>query len=124
MNSGINTPIYNELYDDGIEVSGGEAQKIAIARAIYKNAPIVLLDEPTSALDPFAEAEIYTKFSEITKEKTAIFISHRLSSCKFCDLIAVFDKGNILEIGTHDELLKNLDGKYAELWNAQAQYYC
>lgn len=67
MNSGINTPIYNELYDDGIEVSGGEAQKIAIARAIYKNAPIVLLDEPTSALDPFAEAEIYTKFSEITK---------------------------------------------------------
>lgn len=104
-------------------ISGGEAQKIAIARALYKDAPFIVLDEPTAALDPVAEAEIYAKFNEIAGDKTAIYISHRLSSCKFCDEIAVFDHGEVVQQGTHEELLGEPDGKYYELWNAQAQYY-
>ena len=97
-------------------------QKLAIARAIYKNAPIIVLDEPTAALDPYAEYEIYAKFNELVKNKTAIYISHRLSSCRFCDKIAVFDNGRLIEQGTHTEL-KEQDGKYAQMWKAQAQYY-
>lgn len=104
-------------------VSGGEAQKIAIARALYKDAPFIILDEPTAALDPVAEAEIYAKFNEIAGDKTAIYISHRLSSCKFCDEIAVFDHGEVIQQGTHERLLADTAGKYYELWNAQAQYY-
>ena len=104
-------------------VSGGEAQKIAIARALYKDAPFIILDEPTAALDPVAEAEIYAKFNEIAGDKTAIYISHRLSSCKFCDEIAVFDHGEVIQQGTHEHLLADTAGKYYELWNAQAQYY-
>ena len=107
---------------DGELLSGGEAQKAAIARALYKDAPIVILDEPTAALDPISEAEIYENFSELVKDKTSIFISHRMSSCKFCDEIIVFDQGQIIQRGTHDQLAAQ-PGLYQELWEAQAQYY-
>uniref|UniRef100_UPI004025AB7E ABC transporter ATP-binding protein n=1 Tax=Faecousia sp. TaxID=2952921 RepID=UPI004025AB7E len=120
---GLDTQLYKDYGEDGIEVSGGEAQKIAIARALYKDAPFIILDEPTAALDPMAEAEIYDKFNEISGDKTAIYISHRLSSCKFCDEILVFDRGSIIQQGTHEALLEQASGKYAQLWNAQAQYY-
>ena len=106
-----------------MEISGGEAQKIAIARALYKDAPFIILDEPTAALDPIAEAEIYEKFNEIAGDKTAVYISHCLSSCKFCDEIAVFDQGQVVQMGTHEALLADTQGKYYELWHAQAQYY-
>ncbi len=123
MSRKLETPLYKDFDEDGVNVSGGEAQKIALARALYKDAPFIILDEPTAALDPIAEAEIYSKFDQIVGDKTAIYISHRLSSCRFCDKIAVFDKGEIVQIGTHDELLADESGKYYELWNAQAQYY-
>lgn len=123
LDKGLDTMIYKNLTDDGIDVSGGEAQKIAIARALYKNAPFIILDEPTAALDPIAEAEIYSKFNDIAGDKTAIYISHRLSSCKFCDEIVVFDEGAIIQKGSHDALVAQTDGKYHELWHAQAQYY-
>lgn len=119
----LDTPLYKNFDEDGVNVSGGEAQKIALARALYKDAPFIILDEPTAALDPIAEAEIYSKFDEIVGDKTAIYISHRLSSCRFCDKIAVFDQGKIVQIGTHEELLADPTGKYYELWHAQAQYY-
>ncbi len=123
MPKGLETPLYKDFDEDGVNISGGEAQKIALARALYKNAPFIILDEPTAALDPIAEAEIYSRFDEIVEDKTAIYISHRLSSCRFCDKIAVFDKGEIVQVGTHEELLADAGGKYYELWNAQAQYY-
>ena len=123
MEKGLDTMLYRELTEDGVELSGGEAQKIAIARALYKDAPFLILDEPTAALDPIAEAEIYSKFDEIAGDRTAIFISHRLSSCKFCDEIAVFDKGAVIQQGSHAALLADSGGKYCALWNAQAQYY-
>ena len=120
---GVETYMYRDFDEEGVQISGGEAQKIAIARALYKNAPFIILDEPTAALDPIAEYEIYSKFNEIVEDKTAIYISHRLSSCRFCDSIAVFDQGHIVQTGTHEELVGDADGKYYELWNAQAQYY-
>lgn len=123
MPKGLETPIYKHFDDEGVNVSGGEAQKIALARALYKDAPFIILDEPTAALDPIAEAEIYAKFDEIVGDKTAIYISHRLSSCRFCDKIAVFDNGEIVQVGSHEELLADKNGKYYELWTAQAQYY-
>ena len=123
MDKGLDTMIYKNLTEDGVDVSGGEAQKIAIARALYKDAPFIILDEPTAALDPIAEAEIYGKFDEIAGDKTAIYISHRLSSCKFCDEIAVFHEGAVIQHGTHAELVADVSGKCHELWNAQAQYY-
>ena len=123
MPKGLDTMLYKDFSDDGVEVSGGEAQKIAIARALYKDAPFIILDEPTAALDPIAEAEIYAKFNEISGDRTAIYISHRLSSCKFCDEIAVFDHGQVIQQGAHEALLSEPDGKYAALWNAQAKYY-
>lgn len=119
----LNTYLYKDFNKKGIIISGGEAQKIAIARAIYKNAPFIILDEPTAALDPIAEAEIYEKFNEITGDKTAIYISHRLSSCKFCDKIVVFHEGSVIQTGTHQELAADKNGKYFQLWTAQAQYY-
>ena len=122
LNKGIYTSIYKVFDKEGIEFSGGQSQKLAIARAIYKNAPIVILDEPTAALDPFAEFEIYSKFNELVGHKTAIYISHRLSSCKFCDSIAVFNDGKIVEYGTHENLVKG-NGLYKEMYTAQAQYY-
>ncbi len=123
MPQGIETCIYKNFDENGVEISGGEAQKIAIARALYKDAPIMVLDEPTAALDPLAEAEVYSRFNEMVEGKIAVYISHRLSSCRFCSRIAVFDKGKLVEIGTHDKLLENTKGKYHELWHAQAQYY-
>ena len=120
---GLQTQLYKDFTENGVDVSGGEAQKIAIARALYKDAPFIILDEPTAALDPIAEAEIYAKFNEISGDKTAIYISHRLSSCKFCDEIAVFHAGAVIQQGTHEQLLSDESGKYHELWNAQAQYY-
>lgn len=123
MEKGLDTMLYKEFSKDGVEISGGEAQKIAIARALYKDAPFIILDEPTAALDPIAEAEIYSKFNDIVADKTAIYISHRLSSCKFCDEIVVFHEGTVIQQGTHSELVADENGKYYELWNAQAQYY-
>lgn len=122
MPKGLDTQLYKDFSDDGVEVSGGEAQKIAIARALYKDAPFIILDEPTAALDPIAEAEIYAQLDQIVGDKTAIYISHRLSSCRFCDEILVFDRGQIVQKGSHDALLA-CQGLYAQLWNAQAQYY-
>ena len=116
------TYLYKDLDKAGVEISGGEAQKLALARALYKDAPIVILDEPTAALDPIAEHEIYSRFNSFVENKTAIYISHRLSSCVFCDKIAVFDKSRLVESGTHQELL-TAGEKYFELWNAQAKYY-
>ncbi len=123
MEKGLDTYLYKDLDKEGVEISGGEAQKVAIARALYKNAPFLILDEPTAALDPIAEAEIYGKFNEIASDRTTVYISHRLSSCRFCDEIAVFDQGVVVQEGSHEELLANVDGKYYELWHAQAQYY-
>lgn len=116
------TVLYKDMDKAGVEISGGEAQKLALARALYKDSPVVILDEPTASLDPIAENEIYSRFNSFTQNKTAIYISHRLSSCVFCNRIAVFDKAELVETGTHNELLNN-SGKYSELWNAQAQYY-
>ena len=121
MPEGIKTNIY-QMEENGVEISGGEAQKIAIARALYKDAPFVILDEPTSALDPVAEYEIYQHFDSMVQDKTSIYISHRMSSCRFCDNILVFDEGEIIESGSHDKLMAE-NGLYSKLWNAQAQYY-
>ena len=118
---GTHTRLYNNN-GAGVDLSGGEAQRTAIARALYKDAPFVILDEPTAALDPIAEAEIYEQFSQMTAGKTAVYISHRMSSCKFCDRIVVLDHGRIAEDGTHDTLLAN-HGIYANLYETQAQYY-
>ena len=123
MPDGVKTILYKDFDKNGVEISGGEAQKIALARALYKDAPFIILDEPTAALDPISEYEIYSKFNDIAGEKTAIYISHRLSSCRFCDKIAVFHNGQIVQRGSHDELVADENGKYYELWTAQAQYY-
>ena len=117
------TQIMKIFDESGIEPSGGEQQKIAIARALFKDSPVVILDEPTSALDPLAEYEIYKNFSTLVGNRTAFYISHRLSSCRFCDHIAVFDRGTIREYGDHDTLIKMPDGLYAEMYEAQAKYY-
>lgn len=123
LEHGTDTILYKSFDEDGTELSGGQKQKTAISRALYRNAPIVILDEPTAALDPVAEYEIYQKFDRLVGGKTAIYISHRLSSCKFCDHIAVFAEDTIKEYGTHASLVKKKDGIYAEMFAAQAQYY-
>lgn len=126
MSSGIDSKLLKDQQDgdeEGIEISGGEKQKIALARALYRDAPVVILDEPTSALDPIAEQDIYTRFNDMVAEKTAVFISHRMSSCRFCDEIAVFDAGQIVQHGTHEELVTDTGSIYHRMWEAQAQYY-
>ena len=123
MPEGLDTYLYTDYDDSGVQISGGEAQKIALARAIYKDSPFILLDEPTAALDPLSEYEIYTHFDQIVGSKTAIYISHRLSSCRFCGKIAVFHEGRLVQLGSHKELVADAEGKYYEMWNAQAQYY-
>lgn len=120
---GRDTMMFRQFDRDGVQLSGGEQQKLAIARALYKDAPVVILDEPTAALDPVAEYEIYCKFNELVGGKTAVYISHRLSSCRFCDRIAVFSEGTIKELGTHEALVHKENGIYAEMFAAQAQYY-
>ncbi len=120
---GLNTCIGRDFDPEGVALSGGEGQKVAIARALYKNAPFIVLDEPTAALDPIAEAEVYASFDRLIQDRTAIYISHRLSSCRFCDRIVVFDKGRLVQFGSHEELVEKTEGKYYALWQAQAQYY-
>ncbi|EOU1825962.1 ABC transporter ATP-binding protein [Clostridium perfringens] len=122
LEKGIDTSLLKILDGEGVELSGGENQKLALARALYKNGKIVILDEPTSALDAVAEYNIYKGFDELIGDKTAIYISHRLASTKFCDVIAFFENGEIVEYGTHEELLKK-NGKYSDMFNIQAQYY-
>lgn len=123
MPQGLDTPIYTDFDSSGVDISGGEAQKVAIARALYHDTPFVILDEPTAALDPLAEYEIYSKFDELVGTKTAVYISHRLSSCQFCNDILVIDGGRAVQRGNHRELIKQEDGIYYKLWNTQAQYY-
>lgn len=120
---GADTYIQKSFDDEGCELSGGQQQKLAIARALYKDAPVVILDEPTAALDPIAEYEIYRQFNTLVGGRTAIYISHRLSSCQFCDIIYVFVDGEIRERGTHEQLAGLADGHYAKMFEAQAQYY-
>ena len=119
---GLQTLVYRNYDDEGFEPSGGEGQKIALARALFKDAPVIVLDEPAAALDPRAEHEMYQNFNTLIGNKTAVYISHRLSSARFCDCIAVFDNGEIAEHGSHDELTKR-GGLYFELWRMQAKYY-
>ena len=123
LENGIDTFITKNYDATGVDFSGGEKQKIAIARALYKESPFIILDEPTASLDPLAEADIYARFNEIVTDKTAVYISHRLSSCRFCDKIVVFDNGEIIQQGDHETLVADENGKYFELWHAQAQHY-
>ena len=116
------TPLGASILDDGIALSGGENQKLWMARALYKNAPMLLLDEPTAALDPLAEQQIYQKYMEMVEGRTSIFISHRLASTRFCDRILLLEDGTIIEQGTHDELIR-LNGRYAQLFEIQGKYY-
>lgn len=118
----LETQIFKIFDPDGVELSGGESQKVALARSYYKDADIIILDEPTSALDPLAEYEIYRQFDELVQNKTAIYISHRLSSCRFCDKIAVFQEGCIVQYGTHDGLLTE-DGLYRDMFTKQSGFY-
>lgn len=119
---GMETCLYKDFDPQGVEISGGEAQKLCLARAIYKGAPFIVLDEPTAALDPISEHDVYTKFNSIVGTRTAVYISHRLSSCRFCDEIVVMEEGTIAEKGSHEDLLEK-DGVYRALWTAQAEYY-
>lgn len=118
----LETSLYKDFDPQGVEISGGEAQKIAIARALYRQAPILILDEPTAALDPQAEYEVYENLNRISEDRTAIFISHRMSSCRFCGRILVMDGGRLVQAGSHEELLRDAAGRYYELWHAQEQY--
>lgn len=120
---GLSTALYKNFDENGVDISGGEAQKIALARALYKDAPFMILDEPTAALDPVAEFEVYNTMNDMIGSKTAVFISHRLSSCRFCQDIAVFHAGRLVQRGSHDALVNDTSGMYYRLWNAQAQYY-
>lgn len=122
LKEGLDTQLFKRFSEDGVELSGGESQKVAIARCLYKDAPYVVLDEPTAALDPVAEADIYQRMNQFTRDKGAIYISHRLSSCHFCHRILVFEEGRIAEQGSHEELLA-AGGLYRRLWDAQAKYY-
>ncbi len=119
---GIYTPLITNLNKEAVQLSGGELQKLCMARALYKNGDIIILDEPTAALDPIAESELYLTFNDLIKGKTAIFISHRLASTRFCDRIIFLENGIITESGTHNELMKK-SGCYSKLYKVQSQYY-
>ncbi|MGN0635271.1 MAG: ABC transporter ATP-binding protein, partial [Acutalibacteraceae bacterium] len=116
------TPLIKTVHENAVELSGGEAQRLLLARAMYKDAPILILDEPTAALDPIAENEIYLRYSEISQNRTSVYISHRVSSTRFCDRIVLLDENEIAEVGTHDALMR-LGGKYAEMYRIQSKYY-
>ena len=120
--NGIKTLLMKSVYDDAIDLSGGEKQKLMLARALYKDAPCIILDEPTAALDPIAESNLYNKYNELTQDKTSVYISHRLASTRFCDRIVYVESGGIAEQGTHDELIKS-KGKYANMFDLQSHYY-
>ena len=122
LENNVNISVHTDYSKDGIDFSGGECQKIAIARALYKNSPFILLDEPTAALDPISEAEIYEKFKDISTGRFVLYISHRLSSCRFCDKIFVFDDGQIVQVGNHSQLMLK-KGVYSDLWEAQSKHY-
>ena len=119
----LDTALFQDFEENGVEISGGEAQKIAIARAVYKQAHFLILDEPTAALDPRAEYTMYKNIHQLVEGSSIVYISHRLSSCRFCSRILVFHEGQIVQTGSHDELVQDQAGKYYELWNAQAQFY-
>lgn len=123
LEKGLDTVLFTDFDAEGVDISGGEAQKIAIARALYHDSPFIILDEPTAALDPLAEYEVYSNFDELVGTKTAVYISHRLSSCQFCNDIIVIDHGKLIQRGSHKELVKEKDKLYYQLWNTQAQYY-
>lgn len=122
LKKGVDTELLKVLYDDGVDLSGGEKQKLALARALYKKSKIIVLDEPTAALDALAEFRLYQSFNELVGDRTAVYISHRLSSTRFCDRVAMFKDGEMVEIGTHDSLME-ADGAYADMFRVQAQYY-
>ena len=122
LDSGLHSQVLKVIEKDGVDFSGGEKQKLALARALYKNAPVLILDEPTSALDPLAEEKLYKSFNDLIGDRTGIFISHRLSSTKFCHKVAMFEDSRLVEFGTHDELMA-LKGKYYDLYETQAQLY-
>lgn len=122
LENGVMTPLIKHITENGTELSGGEKQKLFLARALYRNSPILILDEPTAAMDPIAEQEIYMQYNEFTRNKTSFFISHRLSSTRFCDKILLIEDAKIKELGTHEELMK-LDGKYAKMFRIQSKYY-
>ena len=116
------TRLCKTVYDDATDLSGGQMQKLALAKALYKDAPVLLLDEPTAALDPIAEQEMYLSYSKFAKDKSSVFISHRLASTRFCDRIILIADGGIAEEGTHEDLMR-LGGTYAELFEMQSSYY-
>ena len=122
LEHGMDTHLMKGVYDDGVDFSGGEMQKLVLARAVYKNGAILILDEPTAALDPIAENRLYQQYNELTRGKTSIYISHRFASTRFCDRIILLEDGRIIESGTHDELM-GLNGKYAYMFDVQSKYY-
>ena len=119
---GLNTLMVKNVNEEAVELSGGEMQKLLLARALYKEAPMLILDEPTAALDPIAENELYLQYREMTQDRTSLFISHRFASTRFCDRIVLMEQGRVLEEGTHEQLMEQ-DGRYAELFNVQSRYY-
>jgi ATP-binding cassette subfamily B protein len=122
LKDGYETYLNRKVYEDGLLLSGGETQRLMLARALYKDAPFIILDEPTAALDPIAESEMYQKYNEMTDGKSSVYISHRLASTRFCDRIILIADAGIAEEGTHEELLRR-GGKYAELFEVQSKYY-
>ena len=116
------TQLGREVYLDGVDLSGGQLQRLMLARALYKNGPVVVLDEPTAALDPIAESDLYQKYSDLTGNRTSVYISHRLASTRFCDRVLLIENGGIAEEGTHESLLEQ-GGRYAYLFSIQSKYY-
>lgn len=122
LEKGLDTPLIKNVNEDACELSGGQKQKLLLARALYKNAPVLILDEPTAALDPIAENELYLQYRDLTAGKTSFFISHRFASTRFCDRILLLEAGRICEMGTHEELMK-LGGRYAQMYEVQSRYF-